>query len=507
MKSPVSLPVALALVGASLFPRVVAGQPAPEPIPLVEIYGTLVPFLEYGHTTGATAPGQYMPNGTTGPAMNGPNQVAAAAYTGLNQPARGVLDPSTSNIGFRGGVELMPNLSVIWQVESQIPVEGTGPANTWASRNSNAGITGNWGTLFFGSWDTPYTWTTRALVNPIKSGNLSDYNSIINNPGFGIGSVTTQSTRANTAADAAFERRQGNSVQYWTPTIAGVSARFGYSVNEGRTAAAPPAPSPSPIVASAALAFDYGPIKLREGVEIHYDYFGMSFQGGSMPATATNRSSTDWGSKTVAQFTNAAPGFDTRVIGVAEYLSYKNKDNAAPNAMNPALNANVEHARWSFYGLIDQTLFGKHHIWVGGGKAMEGTCAKVGGAACSTTGLSAIDTVVGYIYRASKSTDFWAAAYRINNDFAASYTSSPPLGAPPAPGATIEAFGVGILYTFSAKIIGPPTKPAPPPGPVPAAATPTPAPTNEPGPVPPPNAPEPPPNPGTPPPPTPPPHS
>jgi predicted porin len=503
MKSPVSLPVALALVGASLFPRVVAGQPAPaEPIPLVEIYGTLVPFLEYGHTTGATAPGMYTP-GTTGP-----SQVAAAAYTGVNQPGRAAMDPSTSNIGFRGGIELMPNLSVIWQVESQIPVEGTGPANTWASRNSNAGITGNWGTLFFGNWDTPYTWTTRALVNPIKSGNVTDYNSIINNPGFGIASVTTQSTRSNTTADAAFERRQGNSVQYWTPTIAGVSARFGYSVNEGRIAAAAGSggPSPSPIVASGALAFDMGPIKLREGVEVHYDYFGMSFQGGSMPATNTNRSSTDWGSKTVAQFTNSASGFDTRVIGVAEYLSYKNKDQAAANAMNPALNANVEHARWSFYGLIDQTFFGKHHLWIGGGKALEGTCAKVADAPCITTGLSAIDTVVGYIYRASKSTDFWAAAYRISNDFAASYTGSPPLGAAPTPGASVEAFGVGILYTFSAKIVGPPTKPAPPPGPVPAA-TPTPAPTNEPGPVPPPSAPEPPPNPGTPPPPTPPPHA
>src|SRR4051812_48471568 len=105
MKSPVSLPVALALVGASLFPRVVAGQPAPEePIPLVEIYGTLVPFLEYAHTTGATPANKYMPG------MTSANQVGAAAYTGINSPGRGVMDPATSNIGFRGGVELMHNL-------------------------------------------------------------------------------------------------------------------------------------------------------------------------------------------------------------------------------------------------------------------------------------------------------------------------------------------------------------------------------------------------------------
>src|SRR5215475_11017738 len=99
MKSPVSLPVALAFVGASLFLRVVAGQPAPgEPIPLVEIYGMLVPFLQYGHTTGATA--AYP--------LSAPSPPSQVAYTGVNQPGRGVMDPSTSNIGFRGGVELMP---------------------------------------------------------------------------------------------------------------------------------------------------------------------------------------------------------------------------------------------------------------------------------------------------------------------------------------------------------------------------------------------------------------
>lgn len=470
MKSPVSLPVVLALAGASLFPRVVAGQPAPEePIPLVEIYGTLVPFLEVAHTTGATPMGMFMPNTT------GASQVGAAAYTGINSPTRGVMDPSTSNIGFRGGVELMNNLSVVWQVESAIPIEGTGPANTWASRNSQIGLTGNWGTLFYGSWDTPYAYITRTTINPIKSGNLTDYNGIIDNPGFGVSSVTTQSTRANTAADAAFERRQGNSVQYWTPTISGVSARFMYSINEGRTLNTATGPSISPIVAGGSLALDLGPLKLRDAVEVHFDYFGMSFQGGSAPDTHANQASTDWGNKTIVQFTNKASGFDTRVVGLAEFLSYKNKDTT--------MNANIEHSRWAFYGLIDQTLFGKHHLWVGGGKALEGSCSKFGGATCITTGLSAVDTVVGYIYRASSSTDIWAAAYRISNDFAASYTTSPATGTP-APGASVEAFGLGILYTFSAKISKPAKAPPAPPPAVPPVPT-------EPAPAGPPAAPEP----------------
>ena len=171
------------------------------------------------------------------------------------------------------------------------------------------------------------------------------------------------------------------------------------------------------------------------------------------------------------------------------------------------VGANNEYSRWAVYGLVEQA-FGQHRVWLGFGKAFEGDCAKVQGTAvppvpaCITTGLSATDAVVGYIFRASKAFDIWAAYYRISNDFASTHTSSPALGATPAPGTIIEAFGVGVLYTFSAKIIGPPAKAAPKPA-EPPPPTPTPAPTTEPGPVPPPNAPEPPPNPGTPPPPTP----
>jgi hypothetical protein len=492
MKSPVSLHVVLAIAGWSMLSRTADAQPAPapaDPIPLVEVYGTLVPFLEYGHTTSATPAGSHMPG------VNGASQVAT--YSGINLPARGIMDPSTTNIGFRGGVELMPGLSVVWQVESAVPIEGTGPANTWASRNSNVGLTGAWGTLFYGNWDTPYSWITKTTINPIRSGNVTDYNGIIDSPGFGVSSVTTQSTRAGNAMaaaapDAAWERRQGNSVQYWTPNLSGFSARLALSVDEGRTTETAMAPSTRPTVAGAALAYDVGPIKLRGAVEGHWDYFGMSVQGGSPGPSIANPSSTDLGAKLIAQYTHVAPGFDTRVVGLFEYLSYSNADTT--------MNANKSHARPTVYGLVEQAV-GKHRFWLGLGKGFEGSCEKVGAMPCTTTGLGATDAVVGYIYRASRSFDIWAAAYRISNDFAASYTTSPSLGAPTAPGVMVEAFGIGMLYTFSAKVIGPPTKPAAPPAPPPT--TPTPAPTNEPAPVPPPTAPEPPPNPGTPPPPTP----
>lgn len=497
MKSPFSLHVVVALVGASVVPRLVAGQPAPppEPIPLVEIYGTVVPFLEVAHTTSATPPNHIMPD------VDGASQVAN--YTGVNLPARGVMDPGVTNIGFRGGVELLPNLSAVWQIESAVPVDGNAAAaNTWASRNSNLGVTGSWGTLFYGNWDTPYSWITKSTINPIRSGNITDYTHLISNPGFGVSSVTTQSTRAGAPPDAAWERRQGNSVQYWTPNISGVSGRLMYSTNEGATPTTAMAPGISPTVVGAGIAVDIGPIKLRDAAEVRWDYFGMSQLGGSPGATNTNKSSTDWGNKFVAQYTTPIKGMETRILGIAEFLSFKN-DETSTMMTGPGMTAlNTAFSRWAVYGLVEQS-FGPHHLWLGLGKAFEGTCEKVGGAHCITTGLGATDHVIGYLFRASKSFDFWAAAYRISNDFAASYTSSPSVGAAPAPGTMVEAVGVGMIYTFSAKIVGPPTKaqPAPPP---PPPSVPTPAPTSEPGPVPPPNAPEPPPNPGTPPPPTPP---
>jgi predicted porin len=495
MKSPVSLYLVLAIAGGSLLSRTAAAQPAPapagpgsgEPIPLVEIYGTVVPFLEYGHTTSAS------PTLTPTNIMPADRASQVATYSGVNLPARGIMDPSTTNIGFRGGIELMPNLSAVWQVESAVPIDGTGPANTWASRNTNLGLTGTWGTLFYGNWDTPYSWITKSTVNPIKSGNITDYNAILDNPGFGVSSVTTQSTRAGNATaaagpDAAFERRQGNQVQYWTPNISGFVARAMVSVDEGRTTPTATVASTRPLMLSAAAAFDKGGLKLRAAVEGHWDYFGMSVQGGSQGPTATNSASTDFGTKLVAQYTIPTPGLETRILGMFEFLSYKNNDTTA--------GANTAHARPAVYGMVEQS-FGKHHIWVGGGKAFEGSCEKNAPAMgtaieCNTKGLSATDLVFGYLYRFSKSFDLWAAAYRISNDFAASYTSSPTIGAT-APGVMVEAFGIGFIYTFSAKIIGPPPKAAaaPPPAPAPAPATPVPASTNEPGPVPSPAAPTP----------------
>jgi predicted porin len=472
MKLSVSLYVALAVVGSSSVSRPVLAETAPDaPAPLFEIYGTFIPYVEFAQAAGATA------QGTTG----GASQVSPALISGAGLAPRFRMDANTSNLGFRGGVDLNDGLAVVWQLESGVPVDGNPSANTIASRNSQLGLKGAWGTVFYGNWDTPFKWTAATTINPIRAGFISDYNGILSSPGFGVTGVVTQPGRVAGAADAAFERRVGNSLQYWSPNISGFAARLEYSFDKGRTTRTPTAPSIQPSLFSGSLAYDIGPLKLRYGFDAHIDYFGMSPIGGSPGDTLTNTSSLDTGHRVIASYTHAAPGFDTRITGAFEYLSWKSED-TTPNAVK-------EHARSAFWGTIDQTVFGKSHVWASFGLAGAGSCAIVGGAPCSTKGLGANMAELGYIYRFSKDTDLYAVAYRLTNDDFATYATFTPLGVTAA-GADISSFGIGMLHSFTATVLKGSHRgaPVPDPGLAPSPArVPETAPTTAPVPAPPPD--------------------
>jgi predicted porin len=485
MKLPVSLNVVLATAGLSWLSLPASAQPAgvpPPPAPdqpaaTFEIYGTVVPFFELGRTTGATDAG------TMGASQT-------ANFTGVNAPARFALDPGTSNLGFRGGVDLMKNLAIVWQIESGVPLGGEPVANTIASRNTEIGVTGSWGTLFVGNWDTPYKWSSTQIVAPIRAGVVPDFNGILHGPGFGVNPITTQPGRANALSDAAFYRRVGNTLQYWTPVRSGFAARVSYGANEGRTARVGANPPINPSIFSAFLSYDTGPLRLRYAFEVHKDYFGMTPLGGS-PVSNTNKKSLDQGHEVIAQYTRAAPSGDTRIVGIFEYLSYTSEDSTMP-AMGPM--PAKEYARPAFYGLIQQG-FGKHHLWGAFGMAFDGSCKLANVAACTTSGLGANMVTLGYIYRFSRSTDFFAAAFRTTNSKSGQYTS-PNLGGTAAPGADAEVIGIGIVHQFSVKLGGPvkatappaqpsqpELKPAPPPAPPADATPPPPAPTTPPNPA------------------------
>lgn len=394
----------------------------------VTVYGTLLPFLGNGRVTGAT------PAGLT-PATGGATQVPAAAYTGVNVPQRFQVTTGTSNIGFKGGMDVLDeDLQVFFQVESAVSPDGDAPS-AWAARNSAVGLRGRFGQVMIGNWDTPYKYPA-LLVGALRGLSVFD-NTLTANPGFGIPGTTTQTGRVNGKADAAFSRRQGNSVQYWTPNVAGFTARLMYGANEGKTSASATAPSISPAVYSLMLSYANGPLVLRYAYERHQDYFGLSQLGGSAGATLTNTGSTDQGHVLVAQVSLPA---GARISVIVERLSYHDQDSAAGAVETYSRNAGL---------VMVQQRIGAHQLWADLGRAAAGTCKVVGGGDCHTNGLGGTKYTIGYSYALTPSADLFAVWYRMVNDRSATYSL---LGSPGAvtPGGDTTGLGVGFLYTFSA---------------------------------------------------------
>jgi len=412
--------IATCLAGACAFPALVFAQAGP-----VQIYGTLLPFLDNVQTSGATAPG-------LSPATGGASLVPASAYTGINLPSRNRITSGTSNLGFRGSLPVSGDLKVIFQIESAVSPDGDAP-NTLAGRNSRLGLEGAWGTVFYGNWDTPYKFPLLA-VGPLRG--LSPFdNALTTSPGFNVPGTTTQTGRVNGKADAAFNRRQGNSVQYWSPDMSGLSFRLAYSVNEGRTVASATAPSISPDILSGLVSYRSGPLVVSLGYECHNDYFGLSQLGGAAGATLTNASSHDEGQELVASWTFST---GTKVSGIVENLTYDTNDTVVGNVN--------QYKRTAWYALVQQR-FGPHQLFASFGQASAGSCTKVGGAPASTDGLAGRQFSLGYTYSLSRTADLFVSYYGMNNDRSASYAVFPSPGTV-APGASTKGFGLGLLYAF-----------------------------------------------------------
>src|ERR1700758_3932673 len=121
----------------------------------VELYGTFNVDLEAVAATGASPAGAH------------PANQLGATPTGVDVPGRSRVTSNSSNIGFRGTQPLIGGLKGFFQVESAIGVDnqatfGSSTANGspvgggFATRNTGVGLSGGWGTVFIGQWDTPY---------------------------------------------------------------------------------------------------------------------------------------------------------------------------------------------------------------------------------------------------------------------------------------------------------------------------------------------------------------
>jgi predicted porin len=450
--------------------------------PSVELYALAMPFAEYVNVSGPT-PRDYDPDGDGLPGPPGHIGTSQVNYTGIDAPARLRMTAGTSHFGIRGGMPLHPEFKVIAQLETAFPLDGN--PNPWEAavpnRNSFLGITGEtWGTVVFGLLDSPYKWLALTTVNPIKAGYVADYQSLIGTPGFVVTGINSaQSFTGSGPSSTAFDRRDPNSVQYWSPTVVGLYARASYSFNENRQSAesgamvTPENPEglysteTSPYIISVAAGFDLDKVvkdcgmcglRLRYAWENHHDYFGLSYLSLQEAPSVDVRSADDTGNRGIAQYTAKYGGdFATRIVGIYEHLKYELKDIHRDDIDVVAGQVNM-YERTAYYVLLEQTLY-KHHIWGAYGKASPGSCtrnlnADNSVAPCSTDYLGAEYLMGGYMYAFSEKLHAFVMAYRLANERSALYVTTPALAREGlAPGYDQFGVGIGFYYAFSAELL------------------------------------------------------
>ena len=399
------------------------------------IYGTLNVDVERVEATGAT-PAVALPAGSLG--FN---------PSGVNVPARNRVTQNSSNLGFRGGERLGPALSAFWQVESGVAVDAGG--SSIASRNTAIGLSGTFGSVRVGQWDTPFK-TLSGAVDPMYFTGITYTGAIIGTPGFGVGPVTIGGIATSgdgktyaASANASFERRQGNIVQYWLPVMAGVATRFAYSVNEGRTAKSDSATQINPRIYSGSVEYDQGMFFIGYAYETHQDYFGLDALVPAAQATpvsaaaAPSASSRDGGHKLVGRLKLG----DTTLGILADRLGYsKSQSNALPGAFS-----RYQRSAVAFTWLHRM---GAHTIRGFYAKAQDGSCSRFDGSVCDTRGLGAKQLSIGYSYTLSLRTDVYAFHTRIDNDARGSYQFANAAGIGSAPGAENSGVVLGIRHTF-----------------------------------------------------------
>lgn len=153
--------------------------------------------------------------------MNASVDSVKSGYAGGDQRVTQVNDNS-SRLGFTGTEDLGNGLTAVWQIESQISVDGatpgagfqptsaTGSGTTVGARNTFVGLTGGFGTAVLGRHDTPYKLATRSL--DVFADNIADNRSIMGLSGNGT----------------TFDGRQPDVMAYISPTVGGFHGAIGY---------------------------------------------------------------------------------------------------------------------------------------------------------------------------------------------------------------------------------------------------------------------------------------
>jgi predicted porin len=320
----------------------------------------------------------------------------------------------------------------------------------------------------FGRLDTPYKWITATTINPIPGGYVTDYTALIGTPGF-LGQSVNAVPRYTFSpfSNVAYDRREANSIQYWSPTLAGFSLRAGVVANEFRPAEEELddgtilSPESNPYMVSVGAGFDWEGLALRYAWEWHHDYFGVAYISQQTDVPSTNYpTSNDYGNKAVLMYTLAlTPEVKTRIAGIGEHLRYTvSYARPAPGEVDTVSGVVYEYSRPAFYVLLHQTI-AAHNIWGAYGRAFDGECFRVAMAdgtpsPCVTDDVGADWIQAGYMYQFTENAQGYVAGYRLKNETSGLYVTTPSLlreGL--SPGFDQYGAGLGFRFAFGADLL------------------------------------------------------
>lgn len=306
-----------------------------------------------------------------------------------------------SVLGFRGTEDLGGGLKVFFQIEGTLALD-TG-AGSPAARDTRVGIEGAAGSLFAGNWSLPYNTATSGLdpFYPTTAG----YMSIMGN-----GSAATVN---NTSDTSSFDRRQQNSVHYWSPVWRGLQLRVAQSASEER-----PANGAKPYLTSGAIVYEQGNWYATGAYERHHEYQG--------PGTH------DSGAKLGAAYRFGA----TRVALVGERLQYQT---LAGTLERKAVYMSLTHQ------------MGQHALKLGVARAGggKGSVADGTGVGYARKGSDTGSThyTLGYDYTLSKRSSLFAFYTHLKNERNAAVDFAiNSLGADQ--GATLKGVSLGLRHNF-----------------------------------------------------------
>ena len=354
------------------------------------------------------------------------------------------INGNAANIGFAANIDTgISGLSATLQCE-QFTFHNRSTGTGWCNRNSKLGLKGSFGEIMVGQWLLPANEMVAAWVDPFYDAGADSHTSIMGNVGESA-AFYNGSFGMNTDA---FNRRQEEIIQYFSPNVGGMSFRI------ATTNAHPTSPGDEVAVTSTAGAEELDPRIWSAGVA--YDttlasgdsvWFALTYEKHDEWAAVSYQcsDSDDEVYRIAGRYIhNMANGGFIKIAAMYENLEYQ-WDDCADNTNTGALastgnNVDIERDAWMVSGVI------------GMGNGVDIRASYMYGDELESFGSDVDDSDatamnIGLFYTMPAGTELRLTYSEVDNEDNSSYDFGIG-GAGTTTGQDVEMFAIGLVQWF-----------------------------------------------------------